>query len=128
MVIVFTQVHEAGGKVLEFTSFCGGLPHPDNANNPLGYKFSWSPRGVLLAARNDAKWKEHGETQALAGAQLMSKGPRPIEIPPNFSLEGYPNRDSTPYEQRYGLKDASLILRGSLRYKVLTRTTCTVCT
>lgn len=33
MLIVTTQV-------LEFYSFCGGLPAPECADNPLGFKFS----------------------------------------------------------------------------------------
>jgi len=41
-------------QVTYFTSYCGGLPHPKDNDNPLGYKFSWAPRGVLLATRNDA--------------------------------------------------------------------------
>lgn len=47
---IIDKVHAEGGKVLEFTSYCGGLPCPEDNNNPYGYKFSWSPRGVLLAA------------------------------------------------------------------------------
>jgi len=42
-------VQAKGGRVVKFTSMCGGLPAPEAANNPLGYKFSWSPRGVLTA-------------------------------------------------------------------------------
>jgi saccharopine dehydrogenase-like NADP-dependent oxidoreductase len=38
------EVHAAGGKILEFISYCGGLPAPECSNNPLGYKFSWSSR------------------------------------------------------------------------------------
>ena len=38
------EVHAAGGKILEFVSYCGGLPAPECSNNPLGYKFSWSSR------------------------------------------------------------------------------------
>ena len=37
-----------GGKVESFVSFCGGLPAPEASDNPLGYKFSWSPRGALM--------------------------------------------------------------------------------
>ena len=33
-----------GGKVVSFKSFCGGLPHPKDNNNPYGYKLSWAPR------------------------------------------------------------------------------------
>ena len=41
-----------GGTITSFMSFCGGLPAPEANDNPFGYKFSWSPRGVLLAGRN----------------------------------------------------------------------------
>ena len=46
---IINEVHAKGGKILSFRSFCGGLPAPEASNNPLGYKFSWSARGVLLA-------------------------------------------------------------------------------
>ena len=55
-VLTIDEVHKAGGKVLSFLSYCGGLPAPEASDNPLGYKFSWSSRGVLLALRNAAKW------------------------------------------------------------------------
>ena len=44
----FDEVHTGGGKVESFISYCGGLPAPEHSDNPLGYKFSWSPRGVLV--------------------------------------------------------------------------------
>lgn len=47
------------------TRFCGGLPCPDDNNNPFGYKFSWSPRGVLLAAVREAKYIEDGENKQM---------------------------------------------------------------
>lgn len=33
------QAHARKGEIVSFTSFCGGLPSPDAANNPLAYKF-----------------------------------------------------------------------------------------
>lgn len=39
------HIHKNGGVVEELTSLCGGLPDPVAADNPLRYKFSWSPRG-----------------------------------------------------------------------------------
>ncbi len=36
---------------------------------------------------------------------------------PGFSLEGYPNRDSTVYSDLYGINEATTIIRGTLRYK-----------
>jgi saccharopine dehydrogenase-like NADP-dependent oxidoreductase len=29
-------VHRSGGRVLGFTSYCGGLPAPENNTNPFG--------------------------------------------------------------------------------------------
>ena len=45
---LFDELKSQGQDVKSFVSFCGGLPAPEASNNPLGYKFSWSPRGVLL--------------------------------------------------------------------------------
>ena len=35
---------------------------PQKIDNPLGYKFSWSSRGVLLALRNQAKYWLDGKS------------------------------------------------------------------
>jgi saccharopine dehydrogenase-like NADP-dependent oxidoreductase len=31
------RVHEQGGEIRLFNSFCGGLPAPENNDNPFGY-------------------------------------------------------------------------------------------
>ena len=61
------EVHKAGGKVTSFLSYCGGLPAPEASDNPLGYKFSWSSRGVLLALGNAAKFYKDGKIEEIAG-------------------------------------------------------------
>lgn len=113
---VIDRVKNEGGKVTGFYSFCGGLPAPENNDNPLGYKFSWSPKGALLSAVNSARYKENGEVIKIDGAELMSNT-RIEEINGMGDFEVYPNRDSLPYMNTYGLKDASTIMRGTLRYK-----------
>lgn len=35
------SAHMRGGRVQSFVSYCGGLPAPEAANNPLGYKFRY---------------------------------------------------------------------------------------
>lgn len=52
------DIHERGGTVTSFKSVCGGLPAPEAANNPLKYKFSWSPRGVISASQNAARYRQ----------------------------------------------------------------------
>ncbi|KAI9193279.1 Saccharopine dehydrogenase [Polychytrium aggregatum] len=110
------EVHAAGGKIVSFLSYCGGLPAPECSNNPLGYKFSWSSRGVLLALRNNAKYIDGGKVVEIPGPELMDSA-KPIYIYPAFAFEGYPNRDSTPYDVRYCIPEAQTVLRGTLRYQ-----------
>jgi len=61
------------------------LPAPEASNNPLGYKFSWSPRGVLLALRNDAKYIDGGKVVEIPGPKLMDSA-KPIYIYPAFAF------------------------------------------
>ncbi|KAG0160044.1 hypothetical protein PDIDSM_7571 [Penicillium digitatum] len=110
------EVHAAGGKVTGFVSFCGGLPAPECSNNPLGYKFSWSSRGVLLALRNAAKIYQDGKIVSIDGPDLMATA-KPFFIYPGFAFVGYPNRDSTPFRERYGIPEAQTVIRGTLRYQ-----------
>lgn len=90
------EVHKAGGKITSFLSYCGGLPAPECSDNPLGYKFSWSSRGVLLALKNPAKWYQDGKVTEVTSEGLMATA-KPIHTGyQGYSLVGYPNRDSTP--------------------------------
>ena len=41
------------------------------ADNALGYKFSWSPAGVLMALNNDGKFLKDGKVTEIAGKDLM---------------------------------------------------------
>ncbi|KPI37816.1 Saccharopine dehydrogenase [NADP(+), L-glutamate-forming] [Cyphellophora attinorum] len=109
------EVHKEGGKITGFYSYCGGLPAPEASDNPLGYKFSWSSRGVLLALRNAAKYYQDGKEVSIAGPDLMATAV-PYHIYPGFAFVAYPNRDSTPYRERYSIPEAQTVVRGTLRY------------
>ncbi|KAK2733167.1 Saccharopine dehydrogenase [NADP(+), L-glutamate-forming] [Myotisia sp. PD_48] len=115
-VKTITEVHESGGEILSFLSYCGGLPAPEASDNPLGYKFSWSSRGVLLALRNDAKYYKDGKIEEVPGKDLMGTA-KPYFIYPGFAFVAYGNRDSTVYKERYHIPEAHTIIRGSLRYQ-----------
>ena len=66
-------------EIVSFTSFCGGLPAPEDAEVPLGYKFSWSPKGVLTAASNAAQFKLYGEV-GLSPVKPKHVLIRPLEL------------------------------------------------
>ncbi len=112
---IIHEVQAAGGKVTSFTSFCGGLPAPDANNNPFGYKLSWSPRGVLLAGTNSAKFIRDGKEVLIPSEELFNSC-HEEEVPGLGRFEGYPNRDSTPYIEIYGVKHAETMIRGTYRY------------
>lgn len=115
-VKTISEVHAAGGKITGFVSFCGGLPAPECSDNPLGYKFSWSSRGVLLALRNAAKIYQDGKLVSIDGPDLMATA-KPYFIYPGFAFVGYPNRDSTPFREKYDIPEAQTVIRGTLRYQ-----------
>ena len=102
---VIDRVQAEGGEITTFQSYCGGLPAPEANDNPYGYKFSWSPRGVLLAGLNNARYKRYGEVVEVPGRELFDhvwKVDVELEGVPT-ELEGYPNRDSMPYAEVYGI-------------------------
>ena len=80
------EVKGRGGRITSFSSVCGGLPAPEAAaNNPLGYKFSWSPRGALAAARNAATYLRAGATISIPGEGLLTSA-EPHRIGPGCAL------------------------------------------
>jgi saccharopine dehydrogenase-like NADP-dependent oxidoreductase len=109
-------VKRQGGRVESFRSYCGGLPAPEANTNPLGYKFSWSPRGVLTAARNAAKYLEDGKIVEVPGPELFSRF-HLLEVEGAGTFEAYDNRDSLSYQGVYGLEEARTVYRGTLRYR-----------
>jgi len=111
---VIHDVEKNGGKIVSFRSTTGALPAYQSNNNPFGYKFSWSPRGVLLASRNSAKWLENGKEVSIPGEQLFENY-KLQDVPGVGAFENYPNRNSVPYKDSYGLKDAKTVYRGTFR-------------
>jgi saccharopine dehydrogenase (NADP+, L-glutamate forming) len=111
---IIHEVEAKGGEITGFTSYCGGLPAPEANTNPWGYKFSWSPIGVLLAGKNSARYIKDGELVEIQSADLFDNYVHwPIEGLGDF--EGYPNRDSVPYIELYGIQSTKTMLRGTLR-------------
>jgi len=113
---IIDRVHEREGAIIEFYSICGALPAPEAANNPFMYKFSWSPKGVVLAGNNDAVYLRHGKVIEKPTRDLF-KNPFRINFPEVGELEVYPNRDSLAYKEIYGIPEAQTMYRGTFRYK-----------
>ena len=128
------EVHAKGGKVpptfsvcrgnlgshnpqiKQFLSYCGGLPAPECSGNPLGYKFSWSSRGVLLALLNSASYISGGKQLDITGSELMGTA-KPYFISPAYAFVAYPNRNSVTFREWYNIPEVETVVRGTLRYQ-----------
>ena len=112
---IIDEQHEKNNKIKAFYSICGALPAPEAANNPLGYKFSWSPKGVVMASNNGAKFLKDDKIQELDTLDLF-KNPIKENFPGVGNLEIYPNRDSTQYVNLYNIPETATMYRGTFRY------------
>ncbi|MFD5763138.1 saccharopine dehydrogenase C-terminal domain-containing protein, partial [Streptomyces sp. NPDC127044] len=93
------------------TSYCGGIPA---VPNDFKYRFSWAPAGVLNALRSPARYVEDG-TETTADRPWEATRPHLID---GEAFEVYPNRDSVPFVEQYGLPGTwkpETFVRGTLR-------------
>lgn len=72
---------------------------------------------MLLALGNTAKFYEAGSVKEIPGKDLMASA-RPYSTGfTGFAFVAYPNRDSTPFREKYSIPEAQTITRGTLRYE-----------
>ncbi|KAH9103277.1 hypothetical protein LEN26_015337 [Aphanomyces euteiches] len=99
-----------------FSSVCGGLPAPEAADNPIGYKFTWSPSGALRALQRPAQYKEGGKIVSIPGNKLLGHA-ADVGVIPALALEQLPNGNALPYAELYGMPHVPSIFRGTFRYR-----------
>ena len=69
--LLLEQVAREDGRVLELTSYGSGLPAFEVNRNPFGYKFSWDPRTMFMAAKTPAAYLVKGKKVPVAGDELF---------------------------------------------------------
>uniref|UniRef100_A0A672RMY0 Alpha-aminoadipic semialdehyde synthase, mitochondrial-like n=1 Tax=Sinocyclocheilus grahami TaxID=75366 RepID=A0A672RMY0_SINGR len=111
------QAKADGCTVESYSSFCGGLPAPECSDNPLRYKFSWSPYGVLLNTISPAIYLKDNQVISVPPGGALLDVTKPMDFIPGFNLEGFPNRDSTKYAEPYGIESPRTLIRGTLRFR-----------
>ena len=105
------EVKALGGKVKALYSYGAGLPSFEFNRNPMGYKFSWSPRGVMLAARTPAAYLKAGKRIDVP-AEILFEHHWLVDIEGLGTFETYPNRDSTRYRPYFELDEDVTLYRG----------------
>ncbi|CAN5805839.1 saccharopine dehydrogenase C-terminal domain-containing protein [soil metagenome] len=111
------EIKDEGAVVNSFKSHCGGLVAPESDDNPWHYKITWNPRNIVLAGKAGAIYKLNGKQLTEDYEQLFDASRTVLtgnnEVP---VLSYYPNRNSLPYIDLYGLHEASTFVRTTLRY------------
>lgn len=109
------KIQREGGKVVSFYSVCGAIPAMESSLNPFGYKFAWEPRGALNAAKRSARYLMEGQEVDVPTGRLFEHYTlKHVEGLGYF--ENYPNKDSLPYMEIFGIPTARTMYRGTLRY------------
>ncbi len=111
---IIDEIHEKGGELTLFKSYCGGLVAPESDTNPWGYKFSWNPRNVILAGQGTAQYIENGKYKYIPYNRLFTQTDI-VEMDGNRKYEAYANRDSLSYRHFYNIEKIPTMLRGTLR-------------
>jgi lysine 6-dehydrogenase len=93
-------------EVHEFHAYGAGIPGVNARTNPLNYKFSWSPIGVMRSYRRPARIITRGEPVSIEATTLFEPGRHHVvELECiGASLECYPNGDAGHYAELFGLK------------------------
>jgi len=113
--MLLDDIKTDGGKVIDLHSYGSGLPSFKFNNNPMGYKFSWEPKGVFLAAQVPAKWLDKGKPVQIDGDKLFENFTM-VDIEGLGTFEAYANKDVTRYVKPYGLPEDVTFYRGLLRF------------
>ncbi len=104
-----------GAEIKSYRSMCGAIPSHSSNNNPVGYKFSWSPSGAISAAKRPARYLDNGDVVEVAGESVM-RNYFFEHVPEVGWFECYPNGDALPYRDIYGIPEVSTIFRGTYRF------------
>jgi saccharopine dehydrogenase-like NADP-dependent oxidoreductase len=114
------QIKNDEGRIVSFHSHTGGLVAPESDDNPWHYKISWNPRNVVLAGSAGARYRENGQVVTREYKELFT-APGKLDLPGLLPLVWYPNRDSLPYIDLYGLETADTFIRTTLRHPAFCR-------
>jgi len=113
---IIDHIHSKKGKVESFYSCTGALVAPEVEKNPFNYKFTWAPKGVVMAGNNDGKYLKDDKVIYVPTEDLF-KNPMTTTVDGVGELDIYPNRDSLPYIDLYSIPEVKTMYRGTFRYK-----------
>ena len=114
---ILDDLKSKGAVIHSFKSHCGGLIAPESNDNPWQYKITWNPKNIVLAGKSGAIYKTNGNVVIESYEELFDPARTVIYGEEGLEVFGfYPNRNSIPYIELYGLEEADTFMRTTLRY------------
>ena len=112
---IIDRIKEQGHELLTVETFTGGLIAPESDNNPWHYKITWNPRNIVLSGQEaPACFIQEGTFKYIPYHRLFRRTEK-IDIEGYGKFEGYANRDSLKYIEKYNLQGVPTVFRGTLR-------------
>lgn len=111
-LLLTAQVLRELDEVHEFYSYGSGVPEPAAANNPLGYKISWTFDGVLGGYRRSGRIVKDGRVTPFSDREQFEQI-HIISVADLGEMEAYPNGDVVPYLEILGITST---VREAARY------------
>jgi saccharopine dehydrogenase-like NADP-dependent oxidoreductase len=102
-------------EVHEFNTYGAGLPAGEARENPLQYKFSWSPVGVMRSYRRSSTLIRNGQAVGIPAQEIFeARHCHRIDVPELGSpLDCFANGDAAHYADLLGIRHS---LKESGRY------------
>ena len=102
-------------EIHALNTYGAGLPAPDARDNPLQYRFSWSPLGVMRAYRRPSTVIRDGRAVEIPADEIFEeRNCHAIDVPElGTPLECFANGDAVHYAELLGIRHS---LRESGRY------------
>jgi len=111
LLLTAQALHELD-EVHKFYSYGSGVPEPAAANNPLGYKISWTFDGVLSGYCRAGRIVKNGQVTPFSDREQFEQV-HIINVDGLGEMEAYPNGDVTPYLEILGIAGS---VREAARY------------
>ena len=115
-LVLYGEARRRFDKLEVLNSYCGGLPEPRAADNPLKYKVSWTWEGVLASTLREGRAIRDGKEIAVTPenqheVDLIHE----IDFPTLGALEAVPNGDAVFFTDLLGVTPT---LRETGRYSL----------
>lgn len=115
---VIKEAIRKGSNIIEYENWSGAMPAPENTDNPILYKFSFSPLESLKGMVSNTSQLINNKIINIKEKELLNYLVGSESFHPSYNFEGYFVKNNTDnIKNYYSLLNSRTIITGSVRYK-----------